>query len=246
MALEETQDLHPLRKLDQEFIVPFEVMNLRRITARELAHGLNALPIGNRHELGFVLAVLAERLNTQCLVEERLDAGLVVVGFVLVGAVTQGSPAPDADNGGLLERRGVHAQLLRWDGGLPGDPMQVATGRTQAATVIIHGTPKRSATMPKRGDQKVLVSGICTCPPSASAPNTRSASASCATASDSPKPWKLGRPSQRPSEAITVVSPMRKLVCMTLFSEPGGTMPGAGGSGLSLKRMSIVTSAPSA
>jgi hypothetical protein len=66
-----------------------------------------------------------------------------------------------------------------------------------------------------------------------------------ATVSESATPWKLGRPSQRPSEAITVVSPMRKLVCMTLYSEPGGTMPGGGGSGLSLKRMSIVTSAPS-
>ena len=33
---------------------------------------------------------------------------------------------------------------------------------------------------------------------------------------------------------------------VTLFSEPGGTMPGGGGSGLSLKRISIVTCAPSA
>ena len=37
------------------------------------------------------------------LVEERLDAGFIVVGFVLVGAVTRGSPAPDADDGRLLE-----------------------------------------------------------------------------------------------------------------------------------------------
>ena len=46
--------------------------------------------------------------------------------------------------------------------------------------------------------------------------------------------------------AITVVSPMRRLACMILFSEPGGTIPGGGGSGLSLKRISIVVSAPSA
>ena len=51
---------------------------------------------------------------------------------------------------------------------------------------------------------------------------------------------------QRPSEAITVESPIRKLACMILFSEPGGTMPAAAGPGLSLKRISIVTSAPSA
>src|SRR5215208_213413 len=48
----------------------------------------------------------------------------------------------------------------------------------QGATTIIHDTPKRSATMPKRGEKNVLVNGCCTCPPSASAVNSRSASAS--------------------------------------------------------------------
>ena len=113
-------------------------------------------------------------------------------------------------------------------------------------TMTIHVTPKRSATMPKRGENKVLVSGICTCPPSASALNRRSASASLGTVSDSEMPWKPGLPWQAPSDAITIVSPMRRLACMTLFSEPGGTMPGGGGSGLSLKRISMVVSAPSA
>src|SRR6266404_8123395 len=74
----------------------------------------------------------------------------------------------------------------------------------------------------------------------------RSASASLGTVSDSDIPWKPGLPWQAPSDAITVVSPMRRLACMTLFSEPGGTIPGGGGSGLSLKRISIVVSAPSA
>src|SRR5919108_548020 len=64
----------------------------------------------------------------------------------------------------------------------------------QGATTIIHGTPKRSATMPKREEKKVLVNGICTCPPSARAANSRSASASLGTVSDSEKPWKFGRP----------------------------------------------------
>ena len=54
--------------------------------------------------------------------------------------------------------------------------------------MTIHPTPKRSATMPKRGEKKVLVSGICTWPPSASAANSRSASASSGTVSDSEKP----------------------------------------------------------
>ena len=59
-----------------------------------------------------------------------------------------------------------------------------------------------------------------------SAANSRSASASSGTVSDSEKPWKPGSPWHRPSDAITVVSPMRKLICITLSSQPGGTMIG--------------------
>jgi hypothetical protein len=91
------------------------MMNLRGIATCNLAHGLDAFPIGKRHELGFILAVLAERLDTQGLVEERLDACFVVVGFVLVGAVARGSPTSDADNGRLLEGRSSHDKLLLWD-----------------------------------------------------------------------------------------------------------------------------------
>ena len=39
MALKEAQDLHLLRELDKEFLIPFEMMNLSGIAARELAHG---------------------------------------------------------------------------------------------------------------------------------------------------------------------------------------------------------------
>jgi len=74
MALEEAQDLHLLRQLDQEFLVAFEMMNLSGIAACEFSHGLDALPIGDRHELGFVLPVLTERLDTERLFDERLDA----------------------------------------------------------------------------------------------------------------------------------------------------------------------------
>src|SRR3546814_8087863 len=52
------------------------------------------------------------------------------------------------------------------------------------STITIQETPKRSATMPKRGLKKVLASGICTSPPSASAAKNFSASASSATVSD--------------------------------------------------------------
>ena len=50
--------------------------------------------------------------------------------------------------------------------------------RNQAACsqLIIHGVPNRSTTMPKRADQKVFCSGICTLPSSANALNMRSAS----------------------------------------------------------------------
>src|SRR5437016_1771008 len=112
-------------------------------------------------------------------------------------------------------------------------------GDPQGDTWTIQDTPKRSATTPKRGEKNVLVNGICTCPPSAREVNARSAAASFGTVSDSEKPWKLGRPLLWQSAASTVVSPMRKLACITLFSAPGGTMPGALGSGLSLKRSSI-------
>jgi hypothetical protein len=88
------------------------MVNRCGVPARELAHGLDAFPIGDRHELGFVLAVLAERLDTQCLGEERLDAGFIVIGFIGVGMVAQGSPAPNTSNTGLLLRRDVHDTLL--------------------------------------------------------------------------------------------------------------------------------------
>jgi len=73
-----------------------------------------------------------------------------------------------------------------------------------------------------------LVNGICTWPPLPREAKRRSASASFGTVNDSANPWKLGRPSARPSEARTVVSPMRKLACITLFSAPGWTMAGSG------------------
>src|SRR5439155_24289349 len=116
----------------------------------------------------------------------------------------------------------------------------------EGATLIIHPIPNRSSSMPKRGDQKVFVSGIFTCPPLANALKARSASDSVATESESEKPSKLTLSVEQPSDAITVVWPTRKLACMILFSKPAGTAPGGGGSGLSLKRIIISTSAPSA
>src|SRR5690242_16178848 len=90
-------------------------------------------------------------------------------------------------------------------------------------TLTIQPMPKRSATIPKRGDQKVFVSGIRTSPPSARAAKTRSASLSVGTDIAREKPWKLGFSREHPSEAITVVWPTRKLACIILFSKPGGS-----------------------
>ena len=56
--------------------------NRRWIIACERAHGLNGLPIRDRHELGIVLAVLPERLDPQRFLDQGLDAGFVVVRLV--------------------------------------------------------------------------------------------------------------------------------------------------------------------
>ena len=98
--------------------------------------------------------------------------------------------------------------------------------------------------MPKHGDQKVLPSGICTWPPSASASNARFAAASSGTAYDNENPLKLVLPEQPPSDAITVPSPIFSDACMILFSDPGGSMPSGTGSGLSLNRIIVSTCAP--
>ena len=57
-------------------------------------------------------------------------------------------------------------------------------------------------------------------------------------------PWKRAGPVQRPSDANTVESPMRKLACITLFSAPGGIAPGGCGPGMSLNRIRNSTHNP--
>ena len=112
--------------------------------------------------------------------------------------------------------------------------------------MTIQDTPKRSATIPNAVAKNVLPSGICTCPPSESARNLRSASSLFFTSRERAKPWKPGLPCMRPSETITVASPILSEACMTLSSEPGAHSPAGGFSGASLKRISISTFAPSA
>jgi hypothetical protein len=111
MALDEPQDLHFSWKLDEEFPVPFEMMNVPGIAARERTHGVNTFPIRDRHELGVVFPILAERLNTERLADERLDASLVVLGLILVGAFSWRATAPDTDDSGVLQGRRTHHLL---------------------------------------------------------------------------------------------------------------------------------------
>src|SRR5690349_9294099 len=101
--------------------------------------------------------------------------------------------------------------------------------------------PNLSWTMPKQGDQKVFVSGICTWPPSLSAAKYFCASASVLGAMDSEKPSNFGASPPQPSEAITTDEPIFMLECMIFSPQFGGDIPGGGGSGLSLKRSIICT-----
>jgi hypothetical protein len=57
-----------------------------------------------------------------------------------------------------------------------------------------------SASIPNFGEKNVLANGIRTWPPSASAANTRSASASLLAVSDSEKPWNSVLPPHSPSD----------------------------------------------
>src|SRR5262249_34665512 len=64
------------------------------------------------------------------------------------------------------------------------------------ATLTIQQTPNRSSTMPKRGDQNVLASGIVTWPPSESAANTLSATSTSFNQIAKPNPLNSGLPEQ--------------------------------------------------
>ena len=87
------------------------MMDAARIVACEARHGLDALPVRDRDELGLGVAILAELLDAQRLLFERLDAVFVEVVGVLVGAGEGGAAAPDARDVGLLLCHGVCSRL---------------------------------------------------------------------------------------------------------------------------------------
>ena len=59
-------------------------------------------------------------------------------------------------------------------------------------------------------------------------------------------PLNSGLPRAGPSDIMISDSPMRIVMCMIFFSDPGGIIPGGGGSGDSSTRICISTVAPSA
>jgi hypothetical protein len=68
---------------------------------------------------------------------------------------------------------------------------------------IIQGTPKRSTHMPNAGEKKVSVNDAVTCPPSASASNTRRASSASSTETLTLMPWIPVKVPVGSSEPIT-------------------------------------------
>src|SRR5262245_14273602 len=197
--------------------------------ARVLAHAQGARRLARqpRRCRAFGAEGLPAQQHLRAVAHERQDAGGAVAGLALFQDRTRES-------------------ILRSSDAPTGARSRLRSCGAQASTMIIQPTPKRSATMPKRLAKKVLPSGICTCPPSASAANIRSAAASLLALRVSEKPSNFGLPLALPSDAMTSAPLMRMHACMILFSLPGGTMPGGGFSGLSLKRIIIPTSAPSA
>src|SRR5262245_853757 len=143
-------------------------------------------------------------------------------------AVKARLPPPWPSPGSGREFQGLTAWLAYWCIG--------------SGLITIQPTPNLSAHMPKLDAKNVLSIGIRTCPPSARAVKMRLASASLAASTLSENPSKDGLPLQWPSDAMTVVSPIFTVECMTLFSEPALTMLW---SGASLNRISISTLAPS-
>src|SRR5262249_1521342 len=117
------------------------------------------------------------------------------------------------------------------------------TRRYLGSTMIIQFTPNLSASIPKRGEKKVLVIGIVTLPSDDRALNRRSASVSSLASSESAKPLKSGWPLFSPSDAMTRVFPIVREACITLFSLFGVHIDF---SGLSFQRISMPTWAPTA
>src|ERR1041384_2584428 len=99
VAGEQPDDLHRLRQLDQKLRIAVEVVDVGGIAPGEARHRRDVLPVGDGHELALVLAILAECLYAERLLDQRHDADVVVVLLVFVGALAAHAAAPDAGDG---------------------------------------------------------------------------------------------------------------------------------------------------
>src|SRR5262245_11702357 len=84
-------------------------------------------------------AILAQRLNAERRLDQRLDADVVVVGLVRVGVFGAGATAPDARNRGTrCDHLVAHRLLLRFAGGAAGVSRTSAlkTGRCNRPPVV--------------------------------------------------------------------------------------------------------------
>src|SRR5262245_14727041 len=73
-------------------------MNTGRITSCEARHGLDTFPIGDRHVLGLVRAVLPEALHPHRFLDQGFYAGLVVISLIFIRTLSLDATAPDAGN----------------------------------------------------------------------------------------------------------------------------------------------------
>src|SRR5262249_33221643 len=104
--------------------------------------------------------------------------------LVADGAVAPEGALGEIDAGLEAHRAAVAAALVG----------RLAHGYAFGMTMTIQPTPNLSATMPKHGEKKVLVSGCCTCPPWPSALKSFLASASSLASTESEKPLNSGLP----------------------------------------------------
>src|SRR6266702_3711114 len=110
-----------------------------------------------------------------------------------------------------------------------------------AGQFTIQGMPNLSTHMPKPLDQKVLLKGMVTVPPSASALNLRSPSAGSATVSEIENPCGFSTCSGGASVAMSTLPPGSDIrACMIVFSRPGA----AGASGGASEARSIISILP--
>src|SRR5690606_30247809 len=84
-AGDDLEHLHAFGKRYQELGIAFQMADATRILAGVAGHCLDALPVGDRDELGLARPILAQHLNPERPLCQGPDAVLVKVGRAGVG-----------------------------------------------------------------------------------------------------------------------------------------------------------------